>query len=199
MVQSIYRDLTGLELPSLMRPVERRTVDAVLVTTTGSRILEVDEIQHFNAYRAATLSHYVGRIPLAFDPASWIEHSNAKERLEGGGFAKPKPPLFPGDGLRRQYHGSSIAVEGKRPIWSSPRSLPRSTRGPWSRASAAAGRACDRKAFHLCLARWSNRLALAVRLGARGSCQKPAGRSDKSPRSRASISVVLHQADMSWT
>lgn len=104
LVCSIYEDLTGLELPEVMRPVERRDVDAVLLVEGESgRVLEVDETQHFNGFRAQTLVHYKDTIPLAFDPDVWIERSKHKTRLEGGGFAKPKPPLFPGaNGRHRQ-------------------------------------------------------------------------------------------------
>lgn len=67
LARSIYRDLTDLELPEEMRRIERRTVDAVLVSPDATRILEIDEKQHFNVFRALTLKHYVDRVPLAFD------------------------------------------------------------------------------------------------------------------------------------
>ena len=104
LVSSIFQDLTGSHLPEVMRSVERRTVDAVLqVPGSPPRILEVDESQHFNGYRANTLSHYAGSVPLAFDARSWSERSVAKQRLEAGGFARPCPPLFPGhNGRHRQ-------------------------------------------------------------------------------------------------
>ena len=81
-----------------MRKVERRTVDAVLVVPCSPpRILEVDEKQHFNVYRSATLRHYKYDVPLAFDAALWIACSDAKLKLEGGRFGWPMSPLFPGD------------------------------------------------------------------------------------------------------
>jgi hypothetical protein len=111
LVQSIYLDLTGLELPEVMRPIERRTVDAVLLThDERPRILEVDEKQHFNSYRALTLRRYGDKIPLSFDPDSWIQASERKTRLEGGGFAKPKPPLFPGEGGRHRQRAFRDAL-----------------------------------------------------------------------------------------
>jgi hypothetical protein len=68
LVRSIYSELTWLELPDGMRKVERRTVDAVLVVPgSPPRILEVDEKQHFNAYRAMTLRRYKDDVPLPFD------------------------------------------------------------------------------------------------------------------------------------
>jgi hypothetical protein len=67
LVRSIYSEMTGLELPDEMRKVERRTVDAILVLPDPPRILEVDEKQHFNAYRAATLRRHKDDVPLAFD------------------------------------------------------------------------------------------------------------------------------------
>lgn len=102
-VAGVYADLTGLSLPETMRPVERRQVDAVLVVGATARIVEVDEVQHFNLFRAQTLAQYRPDHGVAFDVEAWAARSRAKTRLEGGGFAKPMPPLFPGaDGRHRQ-------------------------------------------------------------------------------------------------
>jgi hypothetical protein len=102
-ISLIYRDLTRQVLPDVMRTIERRTVDAVLVQNGRSpRILEVDETQHFNEFRVVTLTHYAGA-PVAFDVEAWLAVSKAKRKLEGGGFARPVPPLFPGpNGRHRQ-------------------------------------------------------------------------------------------------
>ena len=111
LVRSIYSELTGLELPDGMRKVERRTVDAVLVVPgSPPRILEVDEKQHFNAYRAATLLRYKDDVPLAFDADLWIARSDAKAKLEGGGFGRPMPPLFPGEGGRHRQRAFRDAL-----------------------------------------------------------------------------------------
>jgi hypothetical protein len=68
----------------------------VLEYDDGShQILEVDESQHFNEYRALTLRAYVN-LPVAFDREAWLKACQRKTRLEGGGFARPRPPLFPG-------------------------------------------------------------------------------------------------------
>jgi hypothetical protein len=84
LVRSIYSELTGLDLPDEMRQVERRTVDAVLVVPgSPPRILEVDEKQHFNAYRATTLRRYKDDVPLAFDADLWIARSDAKTKTRG--------------------------------------------------------------------------------------------------------------------
>jgi hypothetical protein len=96
-VCSIYNELTGLQLPETMPPRERRQVDAVLSVDSRSRILEVDETQHFNAYRATTLRNYPADARVAFPIRRWIEQCERKTRLEGGGFDKPKPPLFPAE------------------------------------------------------------------------------------------------------
>ena len=95
-ISAIYTALTDLELPAVMRSVERRTVDAVLITDRCTRILEVDEEQHFNQFRAATFECYPDPASIAFDWREWHRLSRHKTRLEGGGFAKEKPPLFPG-------------------------------------------------------------------------------------------------------
>jgi hypothetical protein len=111
LVRSIYSQLTGLELPDEMRKVERRTVNAVLLAPgLPPRILEVDEKQHFNAYRAATLRRYQDDMPLAFDADLWITRSDAKTRLEGGGFGRPVPPLFPGEGGRHRQRAFRDAL-----------------------------------------------------------------------------------------
>ena len=95
LICSIYLELTNQELPITMPPRESRRLDGILKSAEfAPRIIEVDEIQHFNRYRAATLRLYPQSTALAFDPKLWIERSEAKVRLEGGGFGKPKPPLF---------------------------------------------------------------------------------------------------------
>jgi hypothetical protein len=75
LVQRIYTELTdGAVLPDAMPPRERRVVDYVLVVGGEHRILEVDENQHCNAYRARTLEHYGGNeVRVAFPVAKWIE------------------------------------------------------------------------------------------------------------------------------
>jgi hypothetical protein len=101
--QAIYRELTGLDLPEMMPPRERRTVDAVLQKRgQPPRIVEFDETQHFNQYRAATLRRYPRTVTVAFPKQAWIERSLAKRRLEGAGFGRPRPPLFPGEGGRHR-------------------------------------------------------------------------------------------------
>ncbi len=111
LVRRIYRELTNKNLPETMPPRERRRVDCVLkLAHSPPRIIEVDETQHFNCYRAATLRLYPAEIPLAFDRTAWIERSESKIRLEAGGFAKPKPPLFPGDGGRHRQRAFRDAL-----------------------------------------------------------------------------------------
>ncbi len=111
LIQGMYAELTGGgSLPQTMPPRERRQVDVILVVGGESRILEVDETQHFNRFRALTLRRYVGQVPLAFPAAEWIAASEAKKRLEGGGFGKPRPPLFPEDGGRHQQRAFRDAL-----------------------------------------------------------------------------------------
>jgi hypothetical protein len=103
LVQEIYAELVGGErLPDAMPVRERRTVDYVLVVDGTRRILEVDEKQHFNRFRARTLAHYADEVPVAFRVEDWIGQCAAKAKLEGGGFGRPRPPLFPGDGGRHR-------------------------------------------------------------------------------------------------
>lgn len=97
LVRAIYDELTSMELPEMMPPRETRRVDAVLDGSDAPRILEVDESQHFNRYRAATLRRYPADAGVAFPIDQWIAQSDAKTRLEGGGFGRLKPPLFPAE------------------------------------------------------------------------------------------------------
>jgi hypothetical protein len=93
-----------------MRPVERRTVDGVFETPVGTVLFELDETQHFNSYRATTLRCYPDDVPIAFDRDEWIKRCQRKTRLEGGGFAKPKPPLFPGENGRHKQRAFRDAL-----------------------------------------------------------------------------------------
>jgi hypothetical protein len=118
LIEAIYSDLTdGMTLPEEMRLVERREVDAVLQRPGEvPRILEVDEKQHFNPYRARTLDFYADEVPLGYPPGVWLARSKQKTRLEGGGFGKPKPPLFPGDGGRhRHVRSATLSATSSRP------------------------------------------------------------------------------------
>ncbi len=111
LVQAIYRELTGLELPDKMRSAEWRVVDAILTDAHGRRrVLEVDEKQHFNRYRAMTLRSYPADAAVAFDHRAWLAACDAKRSLEGGQFAKPKPPLFPGEGGRHRQRAFRDAL-----------------------------------------------------------------------------------------
>jgi hypothetical protein len=100
----MYAELAGMELPDVMPSRERRTVDCVLQRRgEPPRIIEFDETQHFNRYRAVTLRSYPHSVQVAFDRGVWLQACDAKNRLEGGGFGRPKPPLFPHeDGRHRQ-------------------------------------------------------------------------------------------------
>jgi hypothetical protein len=113
----IYSEVTGLELPETMPPRETRRVDAALETTgSAPRILEVDETQHFNRYRATTLRLYPSAAKVAFPVEHWIEQSEKKSRLEGGGFGKPKPPLFPAKHGRHQQRAFRDALADLLPL-----------------------------------------------------------------------------------
>jgi hypothetical protein len=104
LVETLYGELTGMELPDVMPPRERRAVDCILQRRgEPPRIVEFDETQHFNRYRAITLRRYPRSVRVAFDRSVWLRASEAKVRLEGGRFGRPKPPLFPHeDGRHRQ-------------------------------------------------------------------------------------------------
>ena len=110
-IQNIYRALTGREPPDTMPPRERRTVDGVFRGPTGQLfIFELDEKQHFNHFRATTLSLYHPATPLAFSRDLWIKQCALKTKLEGGGFSRPKPPLFPDANGRHQQRAYRDAL-----------------------------------------------------------------------------------------
>ena len=110
LICDIYHALTGFVLPESMPPRENRNLDCVLkIGTQPARVIEVDEIQHFNGYRAKTLRMYPD-VPVAFDRSVWIRYSEAKVRLEGGGFGKPMPPLFPGQWGRHKQRAFRDAL-----------------------------------------------------------------------------------------
>lgn len=111
-VRLVYRRLTGgMELPDLMPARERRAVDG-LIGGRGQawRIVEVDESQHFNTYRALTLRYYPATAPVAFPRKQWIEASKAGRLISGGGWAAPKPPLFPMEGGRHRQRAFRDAL-----------------------------------------------------------------------------------------
>lgn len=111
LICAIYNELTGLRLPDTPPPRESRRVDAVLLR--GGRpplILEVDEKQHFNQFRAVTLLLYPPNLHLAFGREDWLCRSKAKLRPESGGFARPCPPLFPGEGGRHRQRAFRDAL-----------------------------------------------------------------------------------------
>lgn len=100
-----------MELPDEMPRRERRTVDLVLQRRgEPPRILEVDEKQHFNRYRGITLRLYPRSARVAYDKRAWLGACDAKIRLEGGGFARPRPPLFPMEGGRHRQRAFRDAL-----------------------------------------------------------------------------------------
>jgi hypothetical protein len=115
-VRTIYHALTGGELPQEMPPRERRTVDAVLNAPSGSRIVEVDERQHFTPARAVTLQHYASGSRTAFDRAEWRRRSLSTRRPSGGGFARKCPPLFPDAGGRHLQRAFRDALADLVPL-----------------------------------------------------------------------------------
>jgi hypothetical protein len=117
LICTIYEDLTGLKLPESMPPKERRQLDGILnYGTRQQRIVEVDESQHFNRYRRMTLNRYTPELPLAFDRSVWMKKSEGEPRQKSGGWAAPKPPLFPGDGGRHKQRAFRDALADLLPL-----------------------------------------------------------------------------------
>lgn len=109
---AIYGALTGLVLPELAPPREGRRLDVLLTYENGDRqILEVDEEQHFTAARALTLEHYPAGVRIGFDASQWLARCHTRTGKErGGGFARPRPPLFPGEGGRHRQRAFRDAL-----------------------------------------------------------------------------------------
>ncbi|SNQ49414.1 conserved hypothetical protein [Frankia canadensis] len=109
---TIYRALTGQELPETAPPRERRRLDIIARYPDGSQqTIEIDERQHFTAARAATFPHYPADIALGYDPHRWLRRSQELTGREpGGGFARPCPPLFPGPGGRHRQRAFRDAL-----------------------------------------------------------------------------------------
>jgi hypothetical protein len=111
LVDSIYNHLTGLELPDEMPEHEWRKVDAVFEKRgRPPLILEVDERQHFNHYRALTLERYPRSVRVAFPLKVWIERSWRRKPSSGGRASRPCPPLFPDPGGRHQQRAFRDAL-----------------------------------------------------------------------------------------
>jgi hypothetical protein len=99
----VYGELTGLVLPNEMPPREHRRLDVVVTFGDDVRqVVEIDESQHFTGPRGVTLGFY-DRMPVCFDVDAWAARCAERAGREpGGGFAKPRPPLFPGPGGRHR-------------------------------------------------------------------------------------------------
>ena len=111
LVQEIFRTLTKRQLPDTMPPRESRTVDGVFHGPKGKPfIFELDEKQHSNVFRATTISLYPETTRLGFARDLWIERCAQKRKLEGGGFANARPPLFPGANGRHQQRAFRDAL-----------------------------------------------------------------------------------------
>src|SRR5262245_31852249 len=73
-VRSLYAALTdGMALPSEMPIREWREIDGI-VGGRGAplRIVEVDESQHFNEFRAVTLRRYPRDLEVAYPRRQWL-------------------------------------------------------------------------------------------------------------------------------
>jgi hypothetical protein len=103
LASSVYGELTGLVLPDDMPLRERRRLDVVVTDEHGQRrVLEIDEKQHFSGPRALTFAVY-DQVLVAYDFDAWRTRAEQRAGREpGGGFARPCPPLFPGDGGRHR-------------------------------------------------------------------------------------------------
>lgn len=112
LIRGLYRNLSdGLELPNEMPLRERRAIDGIIGGRgLPWRIVEIDEAQHFTPFRAMTLSAYPNQERLAFPRKAWHDESRRGRTTSGGGWAAPKPPLFPMAGGRHRQRAFRDAL-----------------------------------------------------------------------------------------
>lgn len=143
LMSHIYAELTGGALPETMPSRERRSVDAIYETSEGFRIVEIDERQHFNPGRAATLRAYPADVVVAFDRDDWLRRSEAGRFVGSGGWSRACPPLFPEDGGRHLQRAFRDALADLLPDvhgWLPTLRIAEAEVKSWIRASDAAER-----------------------------------------------------------
>jgi hypothetical protein len=117
LVRIIYEAVAGKELQLETMPArESRRVDGVFSFENTKFVYELDEVQHFNSFRAATLAHYPTDLRLGFDKAAWLRRCAAKKKLEGGGWSKERPPLFAGANGRHKQRAFRDALADIVPL-----------------------------------------------------------------------------------
>ena len=110
LVRRVYAKLSdGLVLPPEMPLRESRTVDGLI----GGRgrvwqLVEVDESQHFNAYRSMTLRMYPKDLALGFPTKEWIAGGGDRIPTAGGGWDAPR--------RLNGYAGAGSSVFKVRPL-----------------------------------------------------------------------------------
>ena len=111
-MRRVYRDLTdGMELPGTMPPKEWRELDGQFGGRgVPLRLVEIDEKQHFNEFRAKTLRLYPKQTRLGFPKDLWLTQSELRVARNGGGWGKPVPPLFPMAGGRHRQRAFRDAL-----------------------------------------------------------------------------------------
>ena len=118
--EDLRRSDGGSLLPETMPPREGRRVDYVLTVAAQHRILEVDEKQHFNYYRAATLGHYADGTPVAspLTPGSPLAMLRRSWRAVASGGRS-----------HRCSRSTTVVISSVRSVTLSPTSCPSSTDG----------------------------------------------------------------------
>jgi hypothetical protein len=111
-IRLMYRQLTdGMELPETMPPGEWRELDGLFGGRgLPLRLVEINERQHFNEFRAKTLRLYPKETPLGFPIDAWLAQSQKRVARSGGGWGKPTPPLFPMAGGRHRQRAFRDAL-----------------------------------------------------------------------------------------
>ena len=107
-IRHIYRQLTdGMELPETMPPKEWRELDGLFGGRgLPLRLVEIDERQHFNEFRAMTLSLYPKSNRLGFPAEIWLAESRRRVVRAG----RATPPLFSMAGGRHRQRAFRDAM-----------------------------------------------------------------------------------------
>jgi len=116
LVRRIYRELTNKNLPETMPPRERRRVDCVLkLAHSPPRIIEVDETQHFNCYRAATLPSILRKYHSLLIERHGSSARRARFDLKQEDLQSRSPLYFPGTaGATGKEHFATHSVTFSR-------------------------------------------------------------------------------------
>jgi hypothetical protein len=116
LVKRIYHDLTGQDLPETMPLRERRPWTSS--SRNAGRRRAFLSLTKFSTSTgtARTIRVYPRPMEVAFDRHAWLQACESKRKLEGSGFGRRCPPLFPGEGRRHRQQAFRDALTDVLPV-----------------------------------------------------------------------------------